>query len=96
MAKRLALIVWLTVPLTLACALGRAHADSIVCRNGVASTGDHQSEILRKCGEPQFRKSFDTGYVGNGPVSIEEQWGYYIDKQRVFIFVNGFLRDIRY
>lgn len=96
MIRQLALIVWLTLPLTLACFLGQAHADSIICRNGVASTGDHQSEILRKCGEPQFRKSFDTGYVGNGPVSIEEQWGYYIDKQRVFIFVNGFLRDIRH
>jgi len=93
MARRLAPILWLALVLTLTCALDDARADSIICPNGVASTGDHQSVIWAKCGEPQFRKVFSTG--DNNRI-VEEQWGYFIDKQRIFIFVNGFLNTIVY
>lgn len=93
MAQRFVRTLWLTLALFMASALGDARADSIMCSNGVASTGDHQSVILSKCGEPQFRKVFSAG--DNNRV-VEEHWGYFIDKQRVFIFINGFLSTIVY
>jgi len=91
--QKLALILLLGFVFSLACTQGDAWADSMVCPKGVASTGDHQSEILAKCGEPQFRKVISTG--DNNSV-VEEQWGYFISKRRVFIFENGFLSTIVY
>lgn len=93
MTRRLAPIIWLALVLTLACARSDAWADSMICPDGVASTGDHQAVILAKCGEPQFRKVLTTG--DNNRI-VEEHWGYFIDKQRIFIFVNGFLNVIIY
>ncbi|WP_243358046.1 DUF2845 domain-containing protein [Fundidesulfovibrio terrae] len=92
-ARRLAPILWLALVLTLACAPGDARADSMICTNGIASTGDHQAVVLAKCGEPQFRKIISTG--DNNRI-VEEHWGYFIDKQRIFIFINGFLSSIVY
>lgn len=79
--------------LSLAWPGSQAWADSILCRGGVASTGDHQTEILAKCGEPNYRSAF---YSNDNPPTLQEQWGYFIDKKRVFIFENGFLRNIVY
>jgi hypothetical protein len=91
--RRGASMLWLALVLVLVCALNDARADSMICSRGIASTGDHLSEVLAKCGEPQFRKVVSTGDNYRQP---EEHWGYFIDKQRIFIFINGFLNSIVY
>jgi len=93
MTQRLAPILLLAFVLAVACPLSESRADSMICERGLASTGDHQSVVLAKCGEPQFHKVIST--ADNNGVA-EEHWGYFIDKQRVFIFINGFLRSIVY
>jgi hypothetical protein len=93
MTQRLAPILLLAFVLAVACPLSDARADSMICERGLVSTGDHQSVVLAKCGEPQFHRVISTGENSG---RAEEHWGYFIDKQRIFIFINGFLSSIVY
>ena len=79
------------------------------CGNRLVQIGDHEMEVLQKCGEPEF-KDERIGYTGErlrhprGALEIEEyeqiiihEWIYNFGPRRLkqrLLFENGILKEI--
>lgn len=66
-------------------------AESIMCENGTASSGDNMAMVLKKCGKPIY-KTKENPATG----TPKETWTYEIGGcYREFYFESGELKEIR-
>jgi len=81
------------------------YADSFSCDGGIVSTDDRNSDVLAKCGPPDFRDShqeeviqrLDAGTKQKVYITVEE-WTYNLGPNqltRIVIFKNGRIAEIR-
>ena len=78
--------------------LSTAPAHAFRCGNELVLEGDRKYDVLRKCGEPDFRERGAAGYLGGlGPIGVTETWYYNPGSSgliRVLTFHQGRLRSI--
>jgi len=72
--------------------------DAFRCGNKLVSEGDHQYDVLAKCGEPDYRERRPAAILpGVGPVDVTETWYYNPGTNRlirILRFHRGRLRTI--
>lgn len=80
------------------------HADSFSCEGGIVSTDDRSSDVLAKCGPPDFRDSHQEEVVqrfGNTKQKVYinvEEWTYNLGPNqfiRIVVLKNGRIAEIR-
>ena len=97
------LFVFLTLALTFP--RFEAYADSFSCQGGIISTGDRTSDVVAKCGYPDFRDThqeeviqrLDRGTTQKLYITVEE-WTYNLGTSqftRIVILKNGRVAEIR-
>jgi hypothetical protein len=80
------------------------HADSFSCEGGIVSTDDRSSDVLAKCGPPDFRDSHQEEVVQRLDdtkqkvyITVEE-WTYNLGPNqltRIVVLKNGRIAEIR-
>lgn|SRR5512143_1023481 len=80
------------------------HADSFSCEGGIVSTDDRSSDVLAKCGPPDFRDSHQEEIVqrlGDTKQKVfinVEEWTYNLGPNqliRIVVLKNGRIAEIR-
>ncbi len=80
------------------------HADSFSCEGGIVSTGDRSSDVLAKCGPPDFRDSHQEEVVqrlGDTKQKVYinvEEWTYNLGPNqfiRIIVLKNGRIDEIK-
>jgi hypothetical protein len=81
------------------------HADSFSCSGGIVSTDDSSSDVMAKCGSPDFRDSHQEEVVQRLDVDTKqkvyinvEEWTYNLGPNqftRIIILKNGRIAEIR-
>jgi hypothetical protein len=80
------------------------HADSFSCEGGIVSTDDRSSDVLAKCGPPDFRDSHQEEVVqrlGDTKQKVYinvEEWTYNLGPNqfiRIVVLKNGRIAEIR-
>lgn len=80
------------------------HADSFSCEGGIVSTDDRSSDVLAKCGPPDFRDSHQEEVVqrlGDTKRKVYinvEEWTYNLGPNqfiRIVVLKNGRIVEIR-
>jgi hypothetical protein len=78
-----------------------SQADSLRCKQGLASTGDRSVEVLSKCGEPAHKSVVgyavigypSTSHYSNSPRNVEvpqEEWVYMPEGgMQYFLLIEG-------
>lgn len=96
--QRHRIIKTLALLLTAAIAASSVAADdSVRCRDRLVSVGDLKLQVLRACGEPDYREDWFRGH--HGPFSAVETWTYDLGPNqfiRVFEFSAGRLQSISF
>ncbi len=81
-----------------------AHADSFSCEGGIVSTDDRSTDVLAKCGPPDFRDSHQEEVVqrfGDTKQKVYinvEEWTYNLGPNqfmRIVVLKNGRIAEIR-
>ena len=82
-----------------------AHADSFSCEGGIVSTDDRSSDVMAKCGPPDFRDSHQEEVVQRLDEDTKhklyitvEEWTYNLGPSqfiRVVVLKNGWVAEIR-
>jgi hypothetical protein len=82
-----------------------AHADSFSCEGGIISTGDRNSDVMAKCGSPDFRDSHQEEVVQKLDADTKqkiyitvEEWTYNLGPNqftRIVILKNGRVAEIK-
>jgi hypothetical protein len=104
---RIRLIPWLTFAALASGMQVAAAAEGIRCGNKLISRGDHETELLRYCGEPDSVHSRVTtrGVIGAGSIFLPgfveevliEQWTYNLGPRKLMRSIrleNGIVRDV--
>jgi uncharacterized protein DUF2845 len=80
------------------------HADSFSCEGGIVSTDDRSSDVLAKCGPPDFRDSHQEEVaqrLGDTKQKVYinvEEWTYNLGPNqfiRIVVLKNGRIAEIR-
>lgn len=81
------------------------HADTFSCDGGIISTGDRSSDLMAKCGSPDFRDSYQEEVVQRLDSATKqkiyitvEEWTYNLGPNqftRIVILKNGRITEIR-
>ena len=80
------------------------HADSFSCEGGIVSTDDRSSDVLAKCGPPDFQDSHQEEVVqrlGDTKQKVYinvEEWTYNLGPNqfiRIVVLKNGRIAEIR-
>jgi hypothetical protein len=81
------------------------YADALDCTGGIISVGDSRFDLVKKCGEPDFKDSHDEEFfehygrgVGRKVIITVEEWTYNFGPSqfmRIVILKNGKVADIR-
>ena len=82
-----------------------AHADSFSCEGGIISTDDRSTEVISKCGKPDFKNSheeavsqrIDRDTKQTTYITVEE-WTYDLGPNqltRIIILKNGKITEIQ-
>lgn len=83
---------------------GSVYADSFSCEGGIVSTDDRSSDVLAKCGHPDFRDSHQEDVIQRfddtrHKVTITvEEWTYNLGPNqltRIVVLKNGGIVEIR-
>jgi hypothetical protein len=82
-----------------------AHADSFSCDGGIISTGDRNSDVIAKCGSPDFRDSHQEEVVQRLDADTKqkiyitvEEWTYNLGPNqftRIVTLKNGRVAEIK-
>jgi len=81
------------------------YAIALDCSGGIISAGDSRFDLLKKCGEPDFKDSHDEEFfesfsrgVGRKIIITVEEWTYNFGPRqfmRIVVLKNGKVADIR-
>ncbi len=82
-----------------------AHADSFSCEGGIVSTDDRSSDVMAKCGSPDFRDSHQEEVVQRLDQDTKQklyitvdEWTYNLGPNqltRIVVLKNGRVAEIR-